>query len=50
MNIRLIAGELLLNPNQVHYAQLSVDVEVSVSTSGPSIPTCSLVSFLDPDP
>ena len=27
-NIRLIAGELLLDPNRVRYTQLHVDVEV----------------------
>lgn len=31
-NIRLIAGELLLDPNRVRYCQLHIDVEVSIST------------------
>jgi hypothetical protein len=30
MNIRLLAGEMLLDPNRVRYTQLSADVEVSV--------------------
>jgi hypothetical protein len=32
MNVRLVAGELLLDPNRVRYAQLNVDVEVSAPT------------------
>ena len=31
-NICLIADELLLNPNCVHYCQLHINVEVSIST------------------
>ena len=29
MNIRLVAGELLLDPNRVRYLPMHVDVEVS---------------------
>jgi hypothetical protein len=32
MNIRLVAGELLLDPNRVRYIPIHVDVEVSIST------------------
>ncbi len=32
MNIHLVAGELLLDPNRVHYTQINIDVEVSIST------------------
>lgn len=30
MNIRLVTGEMLLDPNRVRYTQINVDVEVSV--------------------
>lgn len=30
LNIRLVAGELVLDPNRVRYTTLSVDVEVSI--------------------
>ena len=30
MNIRLVTGELLLDPNRVQYMQICVDVEISI--------------------
>lgn len=41
MNIRLVAGELLLDSNRVRYIPVHVDVEVSIVH-----PTRSLTSLL----